>query len=72
MRMREAERWHCMDANCGCQIIVSVGANIEGRHSPRCCCGTAMKKTYSSPMIRVIETVGEIEAIPGKISTVRR
>ncbi|MGA2427838.1 MAG: hypothetical protein ABSH13_04985 [Candidatus Acidiferrum sp.] len=48
MLMKARERWHCMNPACGCQVIVEIGGEIEGRN-PRCACGEIMKKKYTSP-----------------------
>jgi hypothetical protein len=48
MRMKAKERWKCMNPACGCQVVVEIGGEVEGRN-PRCACGEIMKKKYTSP-----------------------
>jgi hypothetical protein len=48
MLMKAKERWNCMNPACGCQVVVEIGGEVEGRN-PRCACGEIMKKKYTSP-----------------------
>jgi hypothetical protein len=48
MLMRAKERWHCVNATCGCQVIVEISGVIDGQN-PRCACGGIMKKKYAAP-----------------------
>jgi hypothetical protein len=48
MLMKARERWNCMNPACGCQVLVEIGGEVEGRN-PRCACGEIMKKRYTSP-----------------------
>jgi hypothetical protein len=47
MLMKARERWHCMNPTCGCQVVVEIGGEVEGRH-PRCACGEIMERKYAS------------------------
>jgi hypothetical protein len=40
MLMKARERWHCVNLDCGCQIVVEVSGEIEGQN-PRCVCGAS-------------------------------
>ena len=49
MLMKARERWHCTNTECGCQVVVEIGGEIEGQN-PRCACGGIMRKKYVSPV----------------------
>jgi len=66
LRMKQGEHWHCMDPECGCEIIVSVGANSRGHTNPKCSCGAPMKKLYRSPVVRIVDNEEEWELLEGK------
>jgi hypothetical protein len=46
MALRTGEIYRCSDANCGCEIQVTKGAEPGGGgdRNPRCCCGGEMRK----------------------------
>ena len=50
MHMKSEDRWHCTNPACGCEVRVESSASEDGKN-PRCSCGTAMKKKYTSPML---------------------
>ena len=54
MVMKSGERWHCMNAACGCAVLVEANGEIEGKN-PRCACGSIMKKDYSPPVLRHLD-----------------
>ena len=54
MVMKSGERWHCINPACGCIVLVESSGEIEGQ-SPRCACGTIMKKGYSPPVFRYLD-----------------
>ena len=54
MLMKARERWHCVNLDCGCQIVVEVSGGIEGQN-PRCACGGIMKKKYPSPVFTYLD-----------------
>jgi len=65
MMMRPADSWHCTNGACKAEILVQIASQLDGVN-PRCRCGSAMKKKYSSPVFRYLdflqvddETVGE-------------
>ena len=62
MLMKARERWHCTRADCGCQVIVEVGGEIEGQN-PRCACGALMKKKYYSPVFSYLDFLRAEEAL---------
>ena len=54
MLMKARERWHCVNLDCGCQIVVEISGEIEGQN-PRCACGGIMKKKYPSPVFTYLD-----------------
>lgn len=46
MAMHQGERYECNDADCGCEVQVTRGAQTEQGHdaNPRCCCGEEMER----------------------------
>lgn len=46
MVLQEGEIYQCPDADCGCEMTVTKGAEAGhgGNQPPRCCCGKAMVK----------------------------
>ena len=54
MLMKSGERWHCMNAACGCAVLVEATGEIEGRN-PQCACGSIMKKDYSPPVLQYLD-----------------
>jgi len=46
MAFQTGEKYRCTDAECGCEIQVTRGAQPGkgGNQSPRCCCGKEMTK----------------------------
>ena len=54
MLMKARERWHCTNTECGCQVVVSIGGEIEGQN-PRCACGGIMRKKYVSPVFTYLD-----------------
>jgi len=56
MVMKFGERWHCANAACRCSVLVETGGEIEGGN-PRCACGAAMKKDYSPPVFRRLDSL---------------
>jgi hypothetical protein len=34
MLMKARERWHCTNTECGCQVVVEIGGEIEGQNPP--------------------------------------
>jgi len=54
MLMKSRERWRCTDSACHLEVIVDSPGSIEGT-DPRCACGAAMKKEYTSPVFRYLD-----------------
>jgi len=46
MALKKGEIYRCSDAQCGCEITVTHGANPDcrGNQNPRCCCRKEMAK----------------------------
>ena len=54
MVMHSGERWHCTNLTSRCTIFVETGTPEDGG-SPRCCCGSAMKKEFKSPVFSYLD-----------------
>lgn len=54
MLMKTTDRWHCLNPECGCDVLVERGAEVPGGN-PRCSCGAPMKKKYVSPILSYLE-----------------
>jgi hypothetical protein len=54
MRMRLGESWHCTNGACRTEISVQSASQKDGAN-PRCSCGAAMKKKYTSPVLRCLD-----------------
>jgi hypothetical protein len=66
MVMKSGERWHCTNALCRCSVLVETSGEIEGG-IPRCACGASMKKDYSPPVFRFLDSLH----FPGPASAMR-
>jgi hypothetical protein len=55
MFMTEGQIFRCQDRHCGCEIRV-VKASTEAKSNPRCCCGSEMKKPYTKPALRILNS----------------
>ena len=62
MVMKSRERWHCMNAVCGCAVLVESKGEIEGKN-PRCACGSIMKKDFSLPVLRYLDFLPSLEPV---------
>jgi hypothetical protein len=58
MSMTEGQIYRCQNLHCGCEIRV-VKASIEAKSNPRCCCGSEMKKPYTKPVLRMLNSDSE-------------
>jgi hypothetical protein len=54
MMMRYGKSWHCSNRSCNAVILVRAESRSEGVN-PRCTCGSAMKKTYRSPVFPYLD-----------------
>ena len=63
MRLGPGGRWKCINPECGAEIFVVLAAKIEGSVNPRCCCGSAMKRSYQRPTLTNITDAAEIARI---------
>ena len=54
MLMKSGERWHCINANCKCEVLVESSGEVEG-NNPRCACGAVMKKVYAPPALTYLK-----------------
>jgi hypothetical protein len=54
MLMKRADRWHCINPKCGCEVLVESSGEVQGGN-PRCTCGASMKKKYVSPVLSYLE-----------------
>jgi len=61
MRMKTEDRWHCTNPACGCEVLVESSGTVDGEN-PRCACGAAMKKRYTSPLFTYLDFLRPEEA----------
>ncbi len=54
MSLRTADRWHCCNPDCGCEVSVESVGEVQGSN-PRCACGAPMKKKYVPPAFSYLE-----------------
>jgi hypothetical protein len=54
MHMKSADRRHCTNPPCGCEVLVERSSGEDGKN-PRCSCGAAMKKRYVSPVLTYLD-----------------
>jgi hypothetical protein len=66
MRLNAGARWKCTNRECGSEIVVALGAKIEGFANLRCCCGSVMKQPYARPVLKTITDPADIERLLGK------
>ncbi len=66
MRIQEGERWRCLNDACGGEIMVLVSGQLEGE-SPRCSCGSVMKKHYNKPTLWSHDDTGALERLAGRL-----
>jgi hypothetical protein len=52
--MKSGERWHCVNQACHCEILVESDGQIPGA-SPRCACGSVMKRNYVPPVFKYLD-----------------
>ena len=62
MAIREGEHWICSNPNCRSQTYIVISAGTAVGTSPKCSCGSRMKKKYTAPGFRAIEHPDELEA----------
>jgi hypothetical protein len=55
MTMRAGQRYRCQNPNCRCEIEV-IEASAQAEFNPRCCCGAEMKKRYTKPVLKILDT----------------
>jgi hypothetical protein len=53
--MTEGQVYRCQNLHCRCEIKV-VKTSIEANSNPRCCCGSEMKKPYTKPVVRILNS----------------
>jgi hypothetical protein len=53
--MTEGPVYRCQNRDCRCEIKV-IRRSIEANANPRCCCGSEMKKPYSEPVLRTLNS----------------
>ena len=53
--MEPGQRYVCVNPLCRCEIEV-IRPSSEARGNPKCCCGAEMKKPYTSPAFRELDT----------------
>jgi hypothetical protein len=55
MSMTEGQVYRCQNRQCGCEITV-VKPSTQADANPRCCCGSEMKKPYTKPAPRILDS----------------
>jgi hypothetical protein len=55
MSMTEGQVYRCQNRHCGCEITV-VKPSTQANANPRCCCGSEMKKPYTKPVLRILNS----------------
>jgi hypothetical protein len=50
--MQQGEKWLCSNGNCGAEIVVTESSSLNDIESPRCGCGSTMKKPREKPSTR--------------------
>jgi len=63
MLMTEGQIYRCQDQHCGCEIKV-IKTSMQANANPRCCCGSEMKKSYTKPSFRTLNSHVESLAKP--------
>jgi hypothetical protein len=58
MSMAEGQIYRCQNRECGCEIRVTK-ASSNTNSNPRCCCGAEMKKPYTRPVLRSLQSKTE-------------
>jgi len=54
MILKKGQRYRCQNRECAAEIEVTRDS-VEGPSTPRCCCGAAMKKPYTEPVLRMLD-----------------
>jgi len=68
MTMREGDRWICSNPGC-CEIQVLVPSGSTTVGNPVCSCGSAMRKEYIAPQLRMIRDPDELRDLQEKFFT---
>ena len=68
MLMKTADRWHCTNPDCGCEVLVECSGEVPGSN-PRCTCGAPMKKKYVSPALSYLEFLRVDEPVVSRDSS---
>ena len=53
MILHEGQVYRCLNPICAAEIKV-VRTPIDGDFTPKCCCGSDMKKPYLKPVLKII------------------
>jgi hypothetical protein len=48
---RKGQKYRCLNSECGCEMVVTVGSALDTVKIPRCGCGAEMKKLYVKPTL---------------------
>jgi hypothetical protein len=49
--MTKGQRFHCLNAECGCEVEIIKDSTATDTSNLRCGCGAVMKKTYVKPSV---------------------
>ena len=58
MSTTEEQVYRCQNRTCGCEMRVTK-PSLETDLNPRCCCGAEMKKPYTKPELRILQSKPE-------------
>lgn len=59
MRLVKGHVLRCQNLACRCEIQ-AISNSIEGHSTPRCCCGSEMKRIYAPPTVTKIKPTPEL------------
>jgi hypothetical protein len=54
--MRIGHKWHCVNPNCGAELIITESSRLVDADKPKCGCGAVMKRPYERPAVRRMMT----------------
>jgi hypothetical protein len=50
--LQAGDRWVCKNTACRAEVSVLKSSELDAGTNPKCSCGSAMKKSYSKPVLR--------------------
>lgn len=52
--MHIGQKWYCVNPRCCAELVVTKSSQLVDADSPRCGCGTLLKRVYEKPTVRRI------------------